>query len=70
MFIKIPVCVCARVVHSCTPSYMCVLRNLRLIKRLCTSIVQLARFTLALEFQVTFIFKALTIDTSIATVTA
>jgi hypothetical protein len=33
-------------------------------------IVELAGFTLALEFQVTFIFKALPVDTSIVTVTA
>jgi len=61
--------VCAHV-HVCAPSYVCVERNLRLIKTLFTSIVPLAGFTLTLEFQVTFMFKALRIDTSIVTVTA
>jgi hypothetical protein len=50
--------------------HVCVERNLRLIKMLYMSIVQLAGFTLTLEFQVTFMFKALPIDTSIVTVTA
>jgi len=41
-----------------------------MIKTLFTSIVPWAGFTLTLECQVTLMFKALHIDTSIVTVTA
>ena len=46
IFITIPVCVCAWVVDACMPSYICLLRNLRLIKGCILPQLLLAGFTL------------------------